>query len=58
MIIDQAHSSVERAGLLGGVKFTLIPADDNYQMRGDTLQATIQKDKQAGLIPFYVSILS
>lgn len=51
---DQAHSSVERAGLLGGVKFTLIPADNNYQMRGDALQAAIQKDKQAGLIPFYV----
>lgn len=51
---DQAHSSVERAGLLGGVKFTLIPADNNYQMRGDALQTAIQKDKQAGLIPFYV----
>uniref|UniRef100_A0A1B6DPR1 Aromatic-L-amino-acid decarboxylase n=1 Tax=Clastoptera arizonana TaxID=38151 RepID=A0A1B6DPR1_9HEMI len=48
---DQAHSSVERAGLLAGVKFTQIPADDQFQMRGDSLREQIRNDKNAGLIP-------
>lgn len=55
LLEDQAHSSVERAGLLGGVRLTSIPADDRYQMRGDTLKDTIQKDRKNGLIPFFVS---
>ncbi|XP_054285174.1 aromatic-L-amino-acid decarboxylase [Macrosteles quadrilineatus] len=50
---DQAHSSVERAGLLGGVRLRGIPADDRYQLRGDSLREAIQKDKKDGLIPFY-----
>lgn len=54
---DQAHSSVERAGLLGGVRLRGIPADDRYQLRGDSLREAIQKDKKDGLIPFYVSIV-
>lgn len=55
LLADQAHSSVERAGLLGGVRLQSIPADDRYQMRGDTLKDTIQKDRKNGLIPFFVS---
>ncbi|XP_052132725.1 aromatic-L-amino-acid decarboxylase-like [Frankliniella occidentalis] len=52
---DQAHSSVERAGLLGGVRLRLLPADeDTYALRGDTLRQAIQKDRADGLIPFYV----
>lgn len=51
----QAHSSVERAGLLGGVKMHSVPADDNNSLRGDALEAAIKKDLDAGLIPFYVS---
>lgn len=50
---DQAHSSVERAGLLGGVKLRLLPADERYSLRGDTLRAAIQEDRANGLIPFY-----
>ncbi|XP_034237002.1 aromatic-L-amino-acid decarboxylase isoform X2 [Thrips palmi] len=50
---DQAHSSVERAGLLGGVRLRLLPADDNYALRGDTLKKAIEEDRAAGLIPFY-----
>jgi aromatic-L-amino-acid decarboxylase len=51
---NQAHSSVERAGLLGGVKLRSIKADDNLQMRGEALEAAIKEDIAAGLIPFYV----
>nr|CAD7405944.1 unnamed protein product [Timema cristinae] len=55
---DLAHSSVERAGLLGGVKLRSLPTDDNFRLRGDTLEQAIMEDRRAGLIPFYVSSLS
>lgn len=51
----QAHSSVERAGLLGGVRLRSLPADENQQLRGATVDAAIREDLAAGLIPFYVS---
>lgn len=54
-IVAQAHSSVERAGLLGGVKLRSIPADENQQLRGAAVDAAIREDLAAGLIPFYVS---
>uniref|UniRef100_W5LYC2 Aromatic-L-amino-acid decarboxylase n=2 Tax=Lepisosteus oculatus TaxID=7918 RepID=W5LYC2_LEPOC len=50
---DQAHSSVERAGLIGGVKMKMIPSDDKFAARGEALRQTIEADKAAGLIPFY-----
>ncbi|XP_026680193.1 aromatic-L-amino-acid decarboxylase-like [Diaphorina citri] len=52
---DQAHSSVERAGLLGGVTIRGLPADDSYKLRGDALEAAIEEDLKKGKIPFYVS---
>ncbi|XP_047000053.1 aromatic-L-amino-acid decarboxylase [Schistocerca americana] len=48
-----AHSSVERAGLLGGVKFHLLEPDDKLSLRGETLEEAIKEDKAKGLIPFY-----
>ncbi|KAI5743132.1 aromatic-L-amino-acid decarboxylase isoform X2 [Diaphorina citri] len=51
---DQAHSSVERAGLLGGVTIRGLPADDSYKLRGDALEAAIEEDLKKGKIPFYV----
>lgn len=51
----QAHSSVERAGLLGGVQMRSVPSDENHQLRGETLEKCIRKDLDKGLIPFYVS---
>jgi hypothetical protein len=54
---DQAHSSVERAGLLGGVKLRLLPADEKLRLRGETLERAIQEDRRNGLIPFYVSTI-
>ncbi|OWK06305.1 DDC [Cervus elaphus hippelaphus] len=52
---DQAHSSVERAGLIGGVRLKAIPSDDKFAMRASALQEALERDKAAGLIPFFVS---
>ncbi|XP_066596148.1 aromatic-L-amino-acid decarboxylase [Prorops nasuta] len=49
----QAHSSVERAGLLGGVKFRLLEVDGKNSLRGETLAEAIRRDREQGLIPFY-----
>lgn len=54
--LGQAHSSVERAGLLGGVKFRQLEVDEKYKLRGDTFAEAIRKDKEQGFIPFYVSL--
>ncbi|XP_052264324.1 histidine decarboxylase-like [Dreissena polymorpha] len=51
---DQAHSSVEKAGLIGLVKMRFLPSDENLSLRGSTLQKAIDEDLQAGLIPFYL----
>ncbi|XP_029812173.1 aromatic-L-amino-acid decarboxylase isoform X2 [Suricata suricatta] len=51
---DQAHSSVERAGLIGGVKLKAIPSDGKFAMRGSALQEALERDKAEGLIPFFV----
>lgn len=52
---EQAHSSVERAGLLGGVTLRQLKPDNKRRLRGDTLKEAIEEDKRNGLIPFYVS---
>ncbi|XP_014386005.1 PREDICTED: aromatic-L-amino-acid decarboxylase, partial [Myotis brandtii] len=51
---DQAHCSVERAALIGGVKFKAIPSDGKFAMRASALQEALQQDKAAGLVPFFV----
>lgn len=50
----QAHSSVERAGLLGGIKLRSLEADSENQLRGETVERAIKEDLAAGLIPFFV----
>ncbi|XP_022900977.1 aromatic-L-amino-acid decarboxylase isoform X2 [Onthophagus taurus] len=50
----QSHSSVERAGLLGGVKLRHLEPDSESKLRGDTLERAMKEDREAGLIPFYV----
>ena len=52
---DQAHSSVEKAGLVGLVKIRYIESDENLSLRGDKLEEAISMDKSNGLIPFFVS---
>ncbi|XP_033837562.1 aromatic-L-amino-acid decarboxylase [Periophthalmus magnuspinnatus] len=51
---EQAHSSVERAGLIGGIMMKKIPTDYNYSLRGALLKKMIKEDKAAGLVPFYL----
>lgn len=51
---DQAHSSVEKAGLIGLVKMRYIETDENLSMRGDKLAEAINYDKEMGLIPFFI----
>ncbi|KAL1496927.1 hypothetical protein ABEB36_007978 [Hypothenemus hampei] len=50
---SQSHSSVERAGLLGGVKLRSLQPDKNNKLRGETVAQAIKEDREAGLIPFY-----
>lgn len=47
----ESNSSVEKASLLASVPMRLLPTDRECRLRGDVLQAAIQKDKAAGLIP-------
>ena len=49
-----AHSSVERACLLGAVQYHPVDYDDNYSMRGDLLEKAIEADVEKGLTPFFV----
>ncbi|XP_017881211.1 histidine decarboxylase isoform X2 [Ceratina calcarata] len=51
---DQAHSSVEKAGLIGLVRMRYIEADDELSMRGDGLLEAITQDRADGLLPFFV----
>ncbi|KAM7420385.1 hypothetical protein PAMA_014892 [Pampus argenteus] len=51
---EQAHSSVERAGLIGGVNMRKVPTDKSYAVTGDMLKKMVEEDKAAGLIPFYL----
>jgi len=53
----QAHSSVEKAGLIGLVKMHLLMCDEHLSLRGKILREAIAEDKQRGLIPFYVRLL-
>ena len=41
----QAHSSAERAALLGGVKCRLLETDEDHCFRGATLQKAIDEDR-------------
>ncbi|XP_013401543.1 histidine decarboxylase-like [Lingula anatina] len=51
---DQAHSSVEKASLIGLVKLRLLPSNDSLSLCGQTLRDAIEEDRSRGLIPFFV----
>ncbi|KAL7029992.1 hypothetical protein ACKWTF_006465 [Chironomus riparius] len=51
---DQAHSSVEKAALIGLVRMRFIEADENLSLRGGALKEAIEEDIRNGLIPFWV----
>ncbi|XP_074940452.1 aromatic-L-amino-acid decarboxylase-like isoform X5 [Phalacrocorax aristotelis] len=50
---DQAHSSVERAALIGGVTIKSVPSDDTFSVCGSALKKVLDEDKASGLIPFF-----
>ena len=50
----QSHSSVDKAALLAGFgrdNLRLVPCDENYAMRADALDALVQMDTSAGMLP-------
>lgn len=51
---DLAHSSVERAGLMGCVKIVGVQSDDECRLRGSILRQQILEDRARGLVPFFV----
>ncbi|KAI8036828.1 histidine decarboxylase isoform X1 [Drosophila gunungcola] len=51
---DQAHSSVEKAALIGLVRMRYIEADEDLAMRGKLLREAIEDDIKQGLVPFWV----
>ncbi|NXN47485.1 DCHS decarboxylase, partial [Rhinoptilus africanus] len=51
---DQAHSSVEKAGLISLVKMKFLPVDENFSLRGETLKKAIAEDRSKGLVPVFV----
>ncbi|KAJ6657837.1 hypothetical protein lerEdw1_001887 [Lerista edwardsae] len=50
---DQAHFSVEKDGLIAGVKVKHVPTDEKFAVRGSALRKVLDEDKAAGLIPFF-----
>lgn len=54
---DQAHSSVEKAALIGLVKMRYVPSNhETLAMDPEKLKEMILQDKKDGFIPFWVSL--
>ncbi|XP_035775799.1 histidine decarboxylase-like isoform X2 [Anopheles albimanus] len=51
---EQAHSSVEKAALIGLVRMRFIESDEQLSLRGDALRDAIEEDIRQGLVPFWV----
>ncbi|MCB0210341.1 MAG: aspartate aminotransferase family protein [Anaerolineae bacterium] len=55
---SQGHSSIEKGIKIAGIgreNLRLIEVDDRFAMRPDVLAEQIERDKQAGLTPFFVA---
>ncbi|XP_069685866.1 aromatic-L-amino-acid decarboxylase-like [Periplaneta americana] len=50
-----AHSALPKAADLTVVQYRALETDDNFSMRGDTLEKQMKEDIAEGLVPFYVS---
>ncbi|CAG7723973.1 unnamed protein product, partial [Allacma fusca] len=52
---DQAHSSVEKAGLIGLVRMHYLESNaETLSLSGKTLADALRADRESGLIPFWV----
>jgi aromatic-L-amino-acid/L-tryptophan decarboxylase len=54
----QAHSSIEKAAMVCGIgthNVRLIEVDEQFAMRPQALAEQVSKDRDAGLVPFFVS---
>jgi aromatic-L-amino-acid decarboxylase len=55
---SQAHSSLEKAAMVAGIgadNLRLIEVDEHFAMRPKALAKQVEDDRQAGLVPFFVS---
>ena len=55
---NQAHSSIEKAAMVAGIgteNLRLIEVDERFAMRPEALAKQIVRDREAGLVPFFVS---
>ena len=55
---SQAHSSIEKAAMVSGIgveNLRLIEVDEKFAMRSAALAQQISKDRDSGLVPFFVS---
>lgn len=48
-----AHSCVEKAAMISLCKIRFLEVDENYSLRGETIERAMQQDIANGLIPFY-----
>jgi aromatic-L-amino-acid decarboxylase len=55
---DQVHSSLDKSSVIAGVKFRKLETNEEFSLKGETLEDAIKEDEQAGLRPFYVKIVS
>ena len=54
----QAHSSIEKAAMVCGIgidNLRLIEVDEHFAMRPEALAEQVNKDRNFGLVPFFVS---
>lgn len=54
---SQAHSSLEKGLRIAGIgtdRIRIVPHDDSFAMRADTLAEMMAADRAAGLVPFFV----
>uniref|UniRef100_A0A1I7U7B2 Histidine decarboxylase n=1 Tax=Caenorhabditis tropicalis TaxID=1561998 RepID=A0A1I7U7B2_9PELO len=51
---SDARRSIKKAAEVAMVKMRVLPTDENFILRGDTLHSAIVSDIERGLIPFFV----
>ncbi|KAJ2547189.1 hypothetical protein EV175_005318 [Coemansia sp. RSA 1933] len=53
-VTDQTHSATQKGARIIGCKTHVIDADSYFRMTKEALDAAVAKDKDAGLVPFFV----